>query len=86
MAEATDLNPVKCRFESYLEYQKHAAVAQWQRRPSQKRFSVSSSLTCGTKFASVAQWIRASDYESEGRGFESLPKLHYLNNLGENPS
>ena len=26
-------------------------------------------------FAPVAQWIRASDYGSEGRGFESLPAL-----------
>ncbi len=24
------------------------------------------------RFAPVAQWIRASDYGSEGRGFESL--------------
>ena len=29
-------------------------------------------------FAPVAQWIRASDYGSEGRGFESSPALIFV--------
>ena len=36
-------------------------------------------------FAPVAQWIRASDFGSEGRGFESLRARHPLLYLGGNP-
>ena len=38
----------------------------------------SNPTSSATYYAPVAQWIRASDYGSEGRGFESSRALNYM--------